>query len=77
MFDEKGHAALHLAAEKGHEDIVDILLEAKAFVNARSQKGVTPIHMASENGFADIVRNLQASGALIDALSLVSNNGLS
>ena len=47
---QHGKAALHLAAECGHEDVADILLLHKAFANAKSKIGLTPLHLAAQNG---------------------------
>ncbi|GIX84602.1 ankyrin-1 [Caerostris extrusa] len=38
VFDIEGRAGLHLAAEHGHADVIDILLNHKAFVNVRTKK---------------------------------------
>jgi ankyrin repeat protein len=62
-----------LAAERGHEDISDILLSHKAFVNAKTKLGLTPLHLGAQNGSASLVRQLvETHLASIDALSLVS-----
>lgn len=67
-----GKAALHLAAENGHEQVADVLLWHKAFVNAKSKLGLTPLHLAAQNGYNDLVRLLiETHNAVIDALSLV------
>lgn len=58
VFDEEGRAALHLAAENDHLDVVDILLQHKAFVNAKNKDGVTAAHVAAERGASDIVELL-------------------
>lgn len=47
---QHGKAALHLAAECGHVEVADVLLTAKAFVNAKSKIGLTPLHLAAQNG---------------------------
>ena len=47
---QHGKAALHLAAESGHESVADTLLEHKAFVNAKSKIGLSPLHLAARNG---------------------------
>ena len=63
---------MHLAAENGHEEVADLLLMHKAFVNAKSKLGLTPLHLASQNGFNKLVKVLiEKHGATIDALSLV------
>ncbi len=70
---QHGKAALHLASENGHEEVADLLLMHKAFVNAKSKLGLTPLHLASQNGFNKLVKVLiEKHGASIDALSLVS-----
>ena len=61
-----------MAAENGHEEVADLLLMHKAFVNAKSKLGLTPLHLASQNGFNKLVKVLiEKHGATIDALSLV------
>jgi ankyrin repeat protein len=67
-----GKAALHLSAENGHEQVADVLLWHKAFVNAKSKLGLTPLHLAAQNGYNELVCLLiETHGAVIDALSLV------
>lgn len=71
-FHQEGKAAIHLAAEQGHEDIVDILLAHKAFVNAKTKLGLTPLHLSAQSGSARLVRLLvETHQASVDALSLV------
>ena len=72
---QDGKAALHLAAENGHEDIADLLLAHKAFVNAKTKLGLTPLHLAAQNGSTHLVRLLvETHMASTDALSLVSEH---
>ena len=67
-----GKAALHLAAENGHDHVVDMLLLNKAYVNAKSKSGIAPLHLAAQNGFNSLVKLLiETHKASIDALSLV------
>ena len=64
-----------MAAENNHLDVVDLLLQHKAFVNAKNKAGVTPAHLAAERGAADIVDLLvNKYQANADILSLVSQN---
>ena len=64
---------LHLAAERGHEEIVGLLLAAKVEVNAPGDPegsfGMreTPLHLAARHGHAGIVRRLLAAGANVNA----------
>ena len=70
---QRGQAALHIAAELGHEEVVDILLASNAFVNVRNKHGMTPLHLAARKGFNTIVKQLVLNhGALLDAFTLVS-----
>ena len=45
---QHGKAALHVAAEKGHEQVCALLLEHRAFVSAKSKTGLTPLHLAAQ-----------------------------
>ena len=62
--------AMHAAAEGGHEEVVNYLLEHGAPVSARHGNGNTPLHYAAKGGNAAIVQRLLLKGAEIDA----SNN---
>ncbi|EXJ69600.1 uncharacterized protein A1O5_07636 [Cladophialophora psammophila CBS 110553] len=46
----RGLTCLHLAAERGKEDIVHLLLEAGASPHARSVSGTTPLYRAARAG---------------------------
>ena len=55
---------LHLAADKGQVEIVQLLLEAGSNVDAPSAEGsVTPLHLAASSGRVDAVRLLLDNGA--------------
>jgi len=67
-----GKAALHLAAERGHEHVADELLSHRAFVGAKSKLGMTPLHLAAENGYTSLVEMLvHKHNAQVDACTLV------
>lgn len=69
---QHGKAALHLAAENGHDAIADLLLKHRAFVNAKSKLGITPLHLAAQSGYNSLCKLLiDKHGAIPDALSLV------
>ena len=57
---------LHLAATGGHIEIVRLLLEKGADINARDIKG-TPLHWAASRGHLEVVRWLVENGADINA----------
>ncbi len=59
-----GFSALHVAAMKGHAEVVQALLAAGADVDQRDEcYGFTPLHLAAMEGNVDIVQMLLASGA--------------
>uniref|UniRef100_A0A7S0QQ62 NAD(+)--protein-arginine ADP-ribosyltransferase n=1 Tax=Cryptomonas curvata TaxID=233186 RepID=A0A7S0QQ62_9CRYP len=58
--------ALHLAAEFGHTDIVQLLLIHRANMEAKDSHGSTALFCSAKRGHLDIVKVLVASGALID-----------
>ena len=73
-----GWTPLHIAAEKGFEDIVELLIADHANVNARSEStavnaepslalykvkpGVTPYYMAVAKGHKDVAELLRQHG---------------
>jgi len=60
---------LHAAAFKGHSDVVEVLIEAQADVNARSDDGESALHCASFGGHSHVCSVLLLGGALVDAIS--------
>ena len=60
---QNGYTALHYAADKGDEDLVDLLIAHKADPNAADRRRQTPLHIAAEGGEEDIVKKLVAAGA--------------
>jgi ankyrin repeat protein len=53
-----GYTALHVACDKGHIDIVNILLKCNSNVNLCDTKGFTPLHVACITRNIDIVNIL-------------------
>ena len=47
--------ALHLAAQYGHRDVVEYLLEKRANPAIVSSKGETPLDLAAQYGHVDVV----------------------
>jgi hypothetical protein len=60
---------LHLAAELGHEDMVDLLLSAGANVHIRSTSETTAFYRAARGGSIHILRRLHELGSEVDACS--------
>ncbi|KAJ3100415.1 hypothetical protein HDU96_010347 [Phlyctochytrium bullatum] len=59
-------AALHIAAERGHFDIVKVFVDDfGADVNVRDAYGATPLHAAAHAGNLEIVKFLVSEGAIV------------
>lgn len=58
-----GWAPLHYAATNGHVDIMDLLLDHHAYIDAESPNGTTPLMMAAMYGSSAAVRLLLDAGA--------------
>ena len=50
--DHQGNVAAHCAAENGHAEVVKVLLQYNAFINAAEEDGWTPLHWAARKGDA-------------------------
>lgn len=58
-----GWAPLHYAATGGHTEVIRLLLENHAYIDAASPNGSTPLMMAAMYGTAGAVKLLLESGA--------------
>ncbi|KAJ1665576.1 phosphate system positive regulatory protein pho81 [Coemansia sp. RSA 1646] len=61
------HPMLVLACEKGHKDIVFLLLESNAEMTTNIQ-GIHPIHVAARSGYVEILRLLLQHSAPVDVV---------
>jgi ankyrin repeat protein len=61
--DKPGWTPLHYAATGGHLDVIRLLVEHHAYVDASSPNGSTPLMMAAMYGTIDAVKLLLAEGA--------------
>ncbi|XP_066982454.1 uncharacterized protein [Macrobrachium rosenbergii] len=66
--DGMDRTALHLAADRGHKDIVVMLIEKGCKVNSPDVEGRTPLHFAVESGDLDVVLALLTAGAEVDVV---------
>lgn len=64
--DSYGLTPLHLAAQDGHIDIVELLLQIDACVNVKNRHGFTPFHLAVKGGHIYITSILLNNGAHIN-----------
>lgn len=58
-----GWTALHYAAAAGDLDIMKLLLERHAYIDAESPTGLTPLMLAAREGMEDAVKLLLREGA--------------
>jgi uncharacterized protein len=64
--DPNGDPLLFTASRAGYRATIDVLLAAKANVNAKNRFGDTPIMAAALNGHLEIVKRLRTQGADVE-----------
>jgi ankyrin repeat protein len=62
--DENGNTPLIEAARMGHDDVVQVLLIAKADPNIKNKAGKTALQLASEGGHEESVALLTQAGTV-------------
>ncbi|MGK7377601.1 ankyrin repeat domain-containing protein [Planococcus sp. 1R117A] len=67
------YTALRWAVQKGHLDVIQLLLAHGADVNAKDDSGMTPLYQAAADGNTEIVAYLLDHGAEIDS---AANDGV-
>ena len=67
---------LHLASALGHEEIITLLIDNGADLNAKDEDGKTPLFYASSKGHKEIVEILINHGADVNAMDKNNNNVL-
>jgi len=71
------YSPLHVAAERGATDTVDLLLKYKADVNATARLhehiGLTPLHVAAQRGHSETVILLVLAGSNVEAVRSFGN----
>jgi len=63
MPNANGHAALHVAARKGRDELIPILIRGRSNPDLRDNDGWTPLHHASFNGMDEAVQALVSAHA--------------
>jgi len=76
MKNRNAYAAIHYAAEKGHSDILELLIEKKADVNFPGPSRMTALHLASAYGHYECVELLLEKNAKILARDKFKRNAL-
>eukprot|EP00930_Biecheleria_cincta_P034412 TRINITY_DN23789_c0_g1_i1.p1 TRINITY_DN23789_c0_g1~~TRINITY_DN23789_c0_g1_i1.p1 ORF type:complete len:795 (+),score=100.36 TRINITY_DN23789_c0_g1_i1:97-2481(+) len=56
-----GRTALHVAADRGHAECVELLLDLGVSIDAQTDSGFTPLHLASERGHLEVLCTLLAA----------------
>ena len=67
-----GERALLIAAKAGREDLVELLADFKADLDAGNAEGMTALHWASQEGHLAMVQVLLKVGADVEAETKVS-----
>lgn len=67
MRDAEGNTILHLACQKGFRDLVALLIENGADIEAVNNKGYTPLHLACKHNRKDEAQVLIKNNADIEA----------
>jgi ankyrin repeat protein len=62
-----GIRPVYRASVLGREEVLALLLEAGADVNATTDRGTHPLHAAAQHGYPKIMDRLLAAGATVDA----------
>jgi ankyrin repeat protein len=70
--DENKETALHIAAESGHLNFVNLLIQYGADVNAVGIFKETPLHRAAAKNYAEIAKSLLNAGAKLSMSRLDS-----
>ena len=69
------HAALHYAADAGHDEVVGSLIIAGTLVSAYSGAGWTAAHLAAMRGHTAVIDKLLIGGYQIDCASAYPSRG--
>ena len=66
---------LHLAAWAGHAELVQLLIDAGARVNAQATDDITPLHFAAQNGHEKVCKALLKARARVNARGTKRSEG--
>jgi ankyrin repeat protein len=68
-----GWTLLHVAANEGHVDLIELFVEYGANIDARARNFRTPLHMACLRGNLGIIQSVLMAGADINAKDIDGN----
>jgi ankyrin repeat protein len=74
--DNKGYTALHVAAQWGHQSVIEILFHAGASIHVLTTEGETPLVIAAGNGHLRVLQWLLRQGANVNDARGSSGNAL-
>ena len=74
--DKVENTPLHLAAVRGHKDVMKFLVASKADVNAKNISGKTPLYSVALSGHKDMVELLLANKADVNVKDMDGNTPL-
>eukprot|EP01031_Cornospumella_fuschlensis_P028290 gene28290-34158_t len=64
-----GNRPIHIAAQNGHDNLVELLIRKKCEVNATNMKGNTALHMAIGYDYYDTAQMLIKAGGDLEAVN--------
>lgn len=67
---------IHWAALSGNTDVVTLLLDNGAAIDAADAQGLTALHWAAWQGQMEVARQLVGKGATVDMVSVAGNTPL-
>jgi len=73
--DTDGNTALHIAAEKGTREMLELLIQHKANVNVRNKRNWTPLHFLAERSNSSSRYSIQIDQNLCDRLAILITAG--
>lgn len=65
---QDNRSLLHVAAESNHPQLIKVLLDHGADINAKTSKGETALHLAAAAGNVEVAKKLIYSGLPIDSI---------
>ena len=66
IVDGSGSTMLHIAAQNGHDLLVERLLQKGARPDLQNSAGMTALHLAARGGYAECVKKLLATDMDLD-----------